>query len=101
MRDILQYVMRCAIWYRLCNLKNVKNPYWGVLLLVKLHAKSAQRVTYDIVLVIFIDRSNLIYSFILSDIRNWMVDVDTDKLLCTASINILLGLAAGFSSKKH
>ena len=71
-----------------------------MLLLVKLHAKSAQRVTY-IALVIFIDRSNLIYSFILSDVRNWMVDVDTDELLGTASFNILLRLAAGFSSKKH
>ena len=101
MRDILQYVMRCAIWYRLYNLKNLKNPYWGVLLLVKLHDKSAQRVTFDIALVIFIDRSNLIYSFILSDVRNWMVDVDTDELLGTASFNILLRLATGFSSKKH
>ena len=71
-----------------------------MLLLVKLHAKSAQRVTY-IALVIFIDRSNLIYSFILSDVRNWMVDVDTDELLGTASFNILLRLATGFSSKKH
>ena len=71
-----------------------------MLLLVKLHAKSAQRVSY-IALVIFIDRSNLIYSFILSDVRNWMVDVDTDELLGTASFNILLRLAAGFSSKKH
>ena len=69
-----------------------------MLLLVKLHAKS---VTFDIALVIFIDRSNLIYSFILSDVRNWMVDVDTDELLGTASFNILLRLAARFSSKKH
>ena len=28
------YVMRCAIWYHLCNLKNVKNTHGGVLLLV-------------------------------------------------------------------
>ena len=26
----------CAIWYHLCNLKNVKNTHGGVLLLVKL-----------------------------------------------------------------
>ena len=32
------YVMRCAIWYHLCNLKNVKNTHGGVLLLVKLQA---------------------------------------------------------------
>ena len=32
------YVMRCVIWYRLYNLKNVKNSHGGVLLLVKLQA---------------------------------------------------------------
>ena len=30
--------MRCAIWYPLCNLKNVKNTHGGMLLLVKLQA---------------------------------------------------------------
>ena len=30
--------MRCAIWYHLYNLKNVKNTHGGVLLLVKLQA---------------------------------------------------------------
>ena len=35
------YVMRCAIWYHLHNLKNVKNTHGGVLLsIVKLHAKA-------------------------------------------------------------
>ena len=29
------YVMRCAIWYLLYNLKNVKNTHGGVLFLVK------------------------------------------------------------------
>ena len=33
-------VMRCAIWYNLHNLKNVKNTHGGVLILVKLQAKS-------------------------------------------------------------
>ena len=33
-------VMFCAIWYHLYNLKNVKNTHGGVLLLVKLQAKS-------------------------------------------------------------
>ena len=33
-----QYVMRCAIWYRLYNFKNVKNSHRGVLILVKLQA---------------------------------------------------------------
>ena len=31
-----EYVMRCAIWYHLHNLKNVKNTPGGVLILVKL-----------------------------------------------------------------
>ena len=30
------YVVRCAIWYHLYNLKNVKKTHGGVLLLVKL-----------------------------------------------------------------
>ena len=32
--------MRCAIWYHLCNLKNVENTHGGVLMLVKLQAFS-------------------------------------------------------------
>ena len=32
------FVMRCAIWYYLYNLKNVKNTHGGVLILVKLQA---------------------------------------------------------------
>ena len=35
-RSYLIYVMRYAIWYHLCNLKNGKNTHGGVLLLVKL-----------------------------------------------------------------
>ena len=30
--------MLCAIWYDICNLKNVKNNYGGMLLLVELQA---------------------------------------------------------------
>ena len=33
-----QFVVRCAIWYHLYNLKNVKNTHGGVLILVKLQA---------------------------------------------------------------
>ena len=36
----IESVMRYAIWYHLYNFKNVKNTHWGVLLLVKLQAKS-------------------------------------------------------------
>ena len=36
----LKYVMLYAIWYHLYNLKNVKNTHGGVLLLVKLQAKT-------------------------------------------------------------
>ena len=32
--------MRCAIWYHLYNLKNVKNTNGGVLILVKLQAEA-------------------------------------------------------------
>ena len=32
--------MRCAIWYHLYNLKNVKNTHGGVLILVKLQAQA-------------------------------------------------------------
>ena len=32
--------MRCAIWYHLYNLKNMKNTHGGVLILVKLQAKA-------------------------------------------------------------
>ena len=32
--------MRCAIWYHLYNLENVKNTHGGMLLLVKLQAKN-------------------------------------------------------------
>ena len=32
--------MRCAIWYRLYNFKNLKNTHGGVLLLLKLQAKA-------------------------------------------------------------
>ena len=34
------YVVRCAIWYYLYNLKNVKNTHGGVLILVKLQAEA-------------------------------------------------------------
>ena len=33
-------MMRCAIWYHLHNLKNVKNTHGGVLILVKLQASA-------------------------------------------------------------
>ena len=36
-------VMHCAIWHHLYNLKNVRNTRGGVLLLVKMQAKSLQR----------------------------------------------------------
>ena len=37
---IVSNVTRCAIWYLLYNLKNLKNTHGGMLLLVKLQAKS-------------------------------------------------------------
>ena len=35
-----QYVMRCAIWYYLYNLKNAKNTHVGLLLLVRLQTEA-------------------------------------------------------------
>ena len=32
-------MVRCAIWYHLYNLKNVKNTHGGVLILAKLQAE--------------------------------------------------------------
>ena len=37
--------MRCAIWYHLYNLKNVKNTHGGVLILVKLQAEACNFTT--------------------------------------------------------
>ena len=39
------YVMHCAFWYHLYNLKNMKNTHAGVLLLVKLKAGTKSRKT--------------------------------------------------------
>ena len=38
----LSFVMFCVIWYHLYNFKNLKSTHGGVLLLVKLQAKSLQ-----------------------------------------------------------
>ena len=40
-KELVVHVMRCAIWYHLYNLKNVKNTHGGVLLFVKLQTKPA------------------------------------------------------------
>ena len=40
-----KYGMCCAIWHHLYNLKNVKNTYGGVLILVKLQAIPAEACT--------------------------------------------------------
>ena len=42
--------MRCAIWYHLYNLKNVKNTHGVVLLLVKLQAFPRIQTEYEEVL---------------------------------------------------
>ena len=43
--DDVIYVMRCAFWYHLYNLKNVKNTHGRVLLLVKFLAAPLLKVT--------------------------------------------------------
>ena len=40
LNQCVKYVMLCAIWYHLCNLKNVKNTHGEVLLLVKLNVEA-------------------------------------------------------------
>ena len=40
---LFSFVMFCAISYDLYNIKNVKNTYGGVLLLVKLQAEAPNR----------------------------------------------------------
>ena len=40
-------VMRCAIWYYLNNLKNMKNTHGGVLILVKLQASGFNIISVD------------------------------------------------------
>ena len=42
---ISMYVMRCAIWYHLYNLKNVKTPIGGVVLLLKLQPTNLLKET--------------------------------------------------------
>ena len=38
--------VRCAIWYHLCSLKNVKNTHGGVLILVKINTPPWVFFTY-------------------------------------------------------
>ena len=39
-RSMVSFVVRCAIWYQLYNLKNMKNTHGGVLILEKLQAEA-------------------------------------------------------------
>ena len=45
--------MRCAIWYHLHNLKNMKNTHGGVLYLVKLQASATKSNTPPWVFFVF------------------------------------------------
>ena len=45
--DCTIIVMRCAIWYHLYNLKNVKNTHRGVLFLVKLQAEAKLTLLHE------------------------------------------------------
>ena len=40
LRFLFPYVVRCAIWYRLYNLKSVRKTHRGVLLLIKLQTSA-------------------------------------------------------------
>ena len=66
--NLFLYVVRCAIWYHLYNLKNVENTHGGVLILILLHwcfsrffklykwYQTAQRITY-----VYLLRQSCIY----------------------------------------
>ena len=46
--ELFLFVVRCAIWYHLYNLKNVKNSHGRVLILVKLQAIFAKSSILDV-----------------------------------------------------
>ena len=43
----ITFVVRCAIWYHLYNLKNVKNTHWRVLILIKFQALACNFTKID------------------------------------------------------
>ena len=43
---VIQYMVRCAIWYHLHDFKNVKNIHGGVLILVKLKPATLLNLTF-------------------------------------------------------
>ena len=60
------YVMRCAIWYHLYNLKNVKNTHGGVLLFVKMQATVIGRLHSDQALhrIVLVARRNIMFALV-------------------------------------
>ena len=48
-----RFVLRCAIWYHLYNLKNVKSTHGGVLILVKLRASACNFTKINILPWVF------------------------------------------------
>ena len=64
------YVMRCAIWYHLNNLKNENNTHWGVLLLVKLQVSSCNFTKSNFLLWVFFSVFKLCKCTICTKSRN-------------------------------
>ena len=88
-------MMRCTIWYHLYNLKNVKNTYGGVLLLVKLQALTCNITKSNTPPGVFfmffklykkyLIAQSIKYSFIrtmqpISPIYNWEIGVQQIKI---------------------
>ena len=71
------YVVRCAIWYHLYNLKNVKNTHGGVLILVKLQASSLQDGSFFQIFEIF---RNLGIAFNINIRKCFWTVINTSKI---------------------
>ena len=74
-----KYVMLCAIWYHLCNLKNTKNTHGQVLLLVKLREISIFMLGCRDLVLLYPElwacgcfRSDTVLTSALGDVNEWI-----------------------------
>ena len=78
-------VMRCAIWYHWCNLKNVKNTHGRILILVKLQAKACNFTKINTppwVFFMFLNCTNSTKSRNKSQIRSLYWNPQFLKFMC-------------------
>ena len=83
--------MRCAIWYHLHNLKNVKNTHGGVLILVKLQAKAFTKIYFILPLTLILFRVPLTY-------KQWNLHIYIHKQLLGLSVSTLCKSRIFFSA---